>query len=309
MEHREITLQTDQNYGKKAPPAEVGALLRNIGDSVRKSILMAVEGRSSSRGRPQSWLINASDIRFVDITGTKDTILHFEIPTMGEAFPELYEQKVLWQTKPSESDTGLDLFSRVLHDVLIKDTNSNLFDRQLIHNISKYNKILNGNYHGILLGNGVTGNKSFISFETIENAKYLGQHTPKPRMGRITGQLDMIRWSTQSFEIILNDREKVNGILIDNDIDELKEYGSGKITIEGKIIYRPSGRILRIDAHSFMPATEQSEIWSKVPPPIGKELDKRSIRKKQTKKNGVNAYFGIWPGDESEEELLALLED
>jgi len=31
--------------------------------------------------------------------------------------------------------------------------------------------------------------------------------------------------------------------------------------------------------------------------------------KPQTTNTGVNAYFGTWPGDETEEELLALLEE
>ena len=31
--------------------------------------------------------------------------------------------------------------------------------------------------------------------------------------------------------------------------------------------------------------------------------------KPQTATTGVNAYFGTWPGDETEEELLALLEE
>ncbi len=31
--------------------------------------------------------------------------------------------------------------------------------------------------------------------------------------------------------------------------------------------------------------------------------------KPQTPATGVNAYFGTWPGDETEEELLALLDD
>ena len=33
------------------------------------------------------------------------------------------------------------------------------------------------------------------------------------------------------------------------------------------------------------------------------------IHKPQTPETGVNAYFGTWPGDETEEELLALLDD
>lgn len=43
-------------------------------------------------------------------------------------------------------------------------------------------------------------------------------------------------------------------------------------------------------------------------PLIGK-LDLKALHVPQGPKSGINAIIGKWPGDESEEEILALLEE
>ena len=40
-----------------------------------------------------------------------------------------------------------------------------------------------------------------------------------------------------------------------------------------------------------------------------RKLDRRSLYQPQGPDSGINAIIGRWPGDESEEEILALLED
>ena len=42
---------------------------------------------------------------------------------------------------------------------------------------------------------------------------------------------------------------------------------------------------------------------------IVRKLDRSTLDQPQTPTTGINAIIGKWPGDESEEEILALLEE
>jgi hypothetical protein len=62
---------------------------------------------------------------------------------------------------------------------------------------------------------------------------------------------------------------------------------------------------LRIDAQELLETTEGRDIFSSVPAAMS--LPGRSERKLQPTRKGVTAFFGTWPGDETDEELLAAL--
>ena len=308
MKHHAVILAGDKKYGRKAPPSEVGRFLSAIEPAVEKSLAMSIEGRSTLSYKP-AWLTKAADIRFIEITGRQETILHFEARTIGEAYPKLFDQQEMWSTKPDEKSTGFDVFSSVLSHVTKGMKDSDRFDRQLLGSIEKFSPVLNGKYQRIeISGAGSQQVISSIDEDTIAKASDLKSLTPQPQMVKLAGILDMIRWSNQSFGLKLSNGETVYGILMHDDVDSIKAFGQKKIIIEGKAIFRPSGKLLRIETYTAALGEDAPKLWEKVPKPISKPIDRRKFVRKQTSTNGVNAYFGKWPGDESEEELLALLE-
>ncbi|MBB6143987.1 hypothetical protein HNQ77_001936 [Silvibacterium bohemicum] len=135
----------------------------------------------------------------------------------------------------------------------------------------------------------------------------MSDQTPTPRQVRVVGKLDMVRHSTRSFGLLLADGTEVRGILSDGDPDLLQRYFGGEITIFGKAVYRPSGTLLRIDAQEIVDTVEGRTAFSHVP--LALTHQPRQDRKTQTSKNGVSAFFGSWPGTETDQELLAALEE
>ena len=117
------------------------------------------------------------------------------------------------------------------------------------------------------------------------------------------GQLDMIRRSTRSFGLQLDDGSEVPGVLENADeVEQMRNFFGKRVLILGKAIYRPSGSLLRIDAHAIEHGEEQPSIFSKIPPA-------RSRRVPLTRKvsagqgwDSFSAYFGGWPGDETDEQ-------
>lgn len=306
-----VTLHSDQHFGRKIPPKALGEMLRVLPDAVRFSIRMAFESRSQAKGKRPTWLSAASDIRFLDHSGDDETVLRFAVPQLGEAAEVLYRQRELWPTRPEPSDTGFDLFGDVITDVTANNADSERFDRQLLYQIERFKNGLNGTFQRIeFTGSRIPSNApAVINAKVVETATRLSRNTPESQQARVVGTLDMIRSSTNTFAIKLKDGEEVRGVLIDGKISGVMDLLEQDVLILGKAIYRPSGKLLRIDADEVLRAGDQDQFFASVPKPKPSRFDLRDIVREQQHKNGVAAIYGKWPGNESDGEINAALRE
>ena len=120
----------------------------------------------------------------------------------------------------------------------------------------------------------------------------------------------MIRHSTRSFGLKLEDGDEVRGVLETNEQTEaLKQSLGKKLLVLGRAVYRPSGKLLRIDAEGIRErARGSSLLFAKVPPP--RELRPSAVRRKAlfaSTAGSAPAFFGTWPGDETDEDFERML--
>jgi hypothetical protein len=308
IEHT-IRLAGENHFGSKAPPAAPSVVLRNLPEALRQSVLMAFEGRTSPRGRPPRWLERSSDIRFVGLSGDEDTILHFEVPSLGEAAEELYEQQEFWNSRPDPADTCFDLFGDVIGDVRDSKEDSQRFDSRLLKKFKRLGAALDHDYESISIGGNRTNEDSaLITEQVVENATRMVQGTPSPNRVRVVGTLDMIRASTEAFAIKLDDGQEVAGVVSSGEVTSLPDLFQQRVLVLGMAVYRPSGSLLRIDAKQVSAANGESSLWSRMPQPTKRKIDRSEIVQFQGPKSGLAAIIGKWPGDESDEDIDAALE-
>jgi hypothetical protein len=306
-----VTLKSKDHYGQRVPPKAFGELLSVLPDAVRYSIRMAFESRSHARGKRPRWLTAASDIRFVGHSGDDTTILHFDAPCLGDAASNLYEQSELWPTRPDANDTGFDLLGDVIADVAADNGDSERFDRPLLREVERFRHGLDGWFQQMEF----TGNRysvsqpAIITSAVIESAQRLSHNTPQPQQTRLVGKLDMIRDSTNSFAIKLKDGQEVRGVLIDGEIARITALFRQEVLVLGKAIYRPSGKLLRIDADEVILAGERDQFFSAVPKPKRSRYDLREVLREQQHKKGISAIFGKWPGDETDEQIAEAMKE
>lgn len=306
-----ITLRSAHHFGRRVPAQALGCVLEIIPDAVRQSVRMAIEGRSRARGKRPDWLRAAADIRFLGHDGTDETVLHFEAPTLGEAAPRLYAQQELWPTKPAPEDTGFDILSDVFTDVAAQNADSERFDRQLLDKIFGLRHVLNGPFSEMAIA-GVrhSGLQSVVvTPSVVQMARSLYTNTPVPQQVRIAGKLDMLRASTQSFGVILDDGQEIRGVLTEGDIAQISPFLNRRVLVLGKAIYRPSGRLLRVDAEEVVEATGEERFFSSIPKPVRQKFDLRDTVREQQHKMGIAAVIGKWPGDESDEQIEQALKE
>ncbi len=310
--HHTVRLSSPKRFGKHVPPSSLGVALQQVETGVKRSVLMAFEGRSVATGRPRAWFNAACDVRFVGMEGNEETLLHFEAPMFGEAASELYRQTEMWTTRPLPQWTGFDALAGVLQDVGAGNQDSERFDRPLLQHIAHFRRLLEGDFDRVGIQEHRTGKpgEAVLDHTTVEIARRLSEATPNNRAVRVVGRLDMLRVSTQSFAIHLDDGSEVPGVVTDGNASALRALVNERVLVLGQAVYRPSGRVLRLDADSVESGAGQSSIWSKIPGPLVRPA--RAVaeyRKPQTSTSGVTAFFGKWPGSESDDELMAMLDE
>ncbi len=305
-----ITLTSDGHYGRELPARTLGRALTAIPTVVRQSVSMAFRGHSGARGHRPRWLEAAADLRFIDHTGDDESVLVFEAPTLGEAAPKLYDQRESWPTRPDPGDTGLDLLGDVVRDVAARNEDSDRFDRGLLGRLAGFGIVLGGGFREIRLGSNRHDATlpAIITPEVVRTAREFREATPPPQRVRVVGTLDMVRPSTRSFAMHLDDGQQVRGFLVSGSIEDAAVHLGRRVLVLGRTIYRTSGRPLRIDADEIAAAEGESSTWSRVPPPRRRKLDLAPYHRPQGPKSGMNAIIGRWPGDETDEEIQAALD-
>jgi hypothetical protein len=293
------------SFGDSVPPIIVADALHAIVPAARSSTFMAIEGRGRLSGRPPKWATDVADIRFRGAGSVRnEMVLKFVAPRMGEAVPHLYKQRDFWRAPPPEDATAIDLLVNVIRDVSAENRDSDAFDQSVLRDIERFGKVFGeGEISVALDGRRPNEQPIEITKSTIEHVRSLTRSTPVSQQVRVVGTLDMIRASTQGFALKLDDGSEIAGIYDKGEIAELQPLFRQRVLVNGTLVYRPSGRPLRIDAVHLKLAESESRLWSRLPGPPNERLHIYQLRQPQSKRTGVNAIIGRWPGDESDEEV------
>ncbi|HEX4037847.1 MAG TPA: hypothetical protein VHX37_07295 [Acidobacteriaceae bacterium] len=291
-----------------------GDLFRRLSPMVTSSVRMAIEGSSASSGAPPGWLRRAADLRVLGWSeiGQGDTVLHIEAPPLGEAAEEIFRQTALWDTKPAPEETALNVFARAAREVRSGNTDSSLYDLPMLRRFGYSERLFTHGLRSIDVpaGRAADSAVSHLDREVAVHALQLTAQTPASRQVRVSGRLDMIRHSTRSFEMLLRDGKPLRGVLGGADeIESLKSLLGKAVTVVGKAVYRPSGTVLRIDAQAVEEGAAASRLFGKVPPPLVRHVPNPRLRTADQQGGWLDSFFGTWPGDETDQELLEMLRE
>ena len=271
---------------------------------------------SKIKGRRPDWLREATDLNPVDIhdAGDHSKIVIIQAPVLGEAAADMYEKRGLFDTFPSEQETALDVLGQTVGVIADRNAASEWYDTDLLKRLEKFRPFFR--QHGVsavglatLNGAGIeTLPTATIDQATIDAAESLHRQSPKARRVRISGKLDMLRDSDRAFDLLLADGTRIRGVWED-DLGAIIQMLGKQVVVDALAIFRPSGSLLRIEAGGMEEAGVDDTYFSKMPKPAPSRMDLRAIHQPQAANTGLSAIFGKWPGDESEEQLLAALKD
>ena len=306
MVTQSIVLRSRQHYGQRVPMEAFGHAQEMLPGAIRQSVRMALEGRSVAKGPRPDWLKAASDIRFVGISGDDETVLHCELPSLGDAAPRLFDGP---ESGPDRADTGLDLLADVWGDVAGGNADSAKFDRALLNSLAHFKKFVGGTFSVLEVGRQGQRSPTLVTAAVVAAARSLSANVPRPQRVRLVGRLDMIRASTQAFALLLDDGSEVRGVLSDGEVSSLASLVGHRVLCLGQAVYRPSGKLLRVESDSVAATTDSNAFFSVAPKSARRRPNLRELFDEQKSKSGIRAIIGQWPGDETDEEILAALRD
>jgi hypothetical protein len=281
-------------------------LLHIFVEGAQRALRFRIEGRSTARGSQPGWLRSAAQFDLLIEPQAEPGIFRVESRPLKQVLPEnLRSSEALVDL--GSTGTAVDLFEAGLEDALSGAADSDKFDEGMAETFHAFARLFDQGVERIEIINGRT---IPVDIEGVERVARLRRQTPLPRAVRIAGKLDAIRHSDRVFTLILENGTALKGVGEHLDPAELASLFGQKVIVSGQAVFRPSGSVLRIEAEQIQGASpQQVSLWSNPPKPLLAPLDIRSLRQSQDGGAGLNAVYGKWPGDETEEELAAALQE
>ena len=307
---RSFRLEASEGLGGKPRPELIGPVLAHLHETLQDTVRMGFLHSSRARGRVPTSLRLAADVRYLGHSADGDTatLLHFEVPSFGEAAADLYRQQSLWEDGPQPEQTAFELLGSALSDVAARCTDSSRFDSGLLRRFASYRRMFGrGHLNRIALPDTALPHPGQLDASVAEAAKTLFSATPAPRRVRVAGRLDVLGASQGVLKLDTGQGAIVTA-LWEGDVEALKDYFNKDVVIEGMAMFRPSGGLLRVDATAIAAASARDEFFRIVPSGVLTQDVLRTARLRPGEKSVYARILSSIPAEETDEEFAAAVE-
>lgn len=304
-----VRLSGPDAMGNRLPASMFRNLLDALIAGARGAVRLRFEGRSSAPGAAPSWLAAAADFAVLPLEKGSTVVPLLSAP-LAKAAPSQFAQDDLFE--PIANRSCLGLFEESLRAALRGDEESELYDQKLLHSFQSFSRFFDEGITSVEIESEEamdSGAEEAIRIRRpqLDTLERLIRQTPPSQRVRLSGKLDMIRHHDRRFSLQLDSGESVQGIAETVAVEDLRAHFGQGVIVHGFATFQPSGRVLRIEADQIEPVSVGASVFSQMPKPVLSMLDQRSLRSEQGPRSGLNAVFGRWPGDETEEEVAKAL--
>ena len=190
--------------------------------------------------------------------------------------------------------TAIDVFADSLSAALSENRESVFADGPLLELFVRFSRSSAGGLE-LVRSNGVSLNLRPADVSGLEHLLHV---TPGNRAVRVAGELKPESTPGMARLVVPNG-------------DSLRVRFTGLVPVGARVVvsgighFGPSGACFLVDAEYIGSAVDGDEIFEEVP--VTDPVDFMPPSIPQDALTGVNAFIGTWPGDETDEELLAAL--
>jgi hypothetical protein len=283
------------------------ATLRDLCDlfveGSQRSARLVAEGRSAARGAVPAWITVAADCRITRFSrGSLD--LGIRAGRLVDVAPEIFAQQTLFPAGTDPDATAVDLFLDAMEDAAKGRRDSERLDAGVLDVLTRAGNLLSKGATRLSVGRP-DHPTVVLDATTAPVIRTLAEQTPAARISRVRGLLDTLTVTTKAIAVRLDDGRTIRGFAGAIDQDELKALLGTAVVIEGPVNFRPSGQALRIEVESIAPATPGDVIWAQLPN-VEASLPRPRL---STAAPDLDALFGTWPGDETDQQLVEALRE
>lgn len=292
-----------------------GPLLRDlldaVDDSARGAVRLRLAGRSAAGvGQGVEWIERAASFNVVGFTSEVPGI-ELQAPSLADAVPpDIASRDIAGQLAREES--ALNLLNVSLGEALAGSADSDTYDGPLLETFREFERVFHYGVDALELRNGRWDAPGLhVTPQGLDVVRQLQRRTPGPRRVRLAGRI-VEAWIVGELGVRLQlaSGEYVRCVLVKGRHEPVAKLFGEIAIVSGLARFRPSGKLLRVDAERIVSGTERDvEAWSVVPRPLDGKRAVRETWQPQGPDTGLNAIIGKWPGDETDEEIFRLLEE
>ena len=276
-------------------------------ETAQRSLRLRVDGRSNLQGKA-AWLDAAVSMDLVGL-GEGSTVTYWEAPTLAQAVPDILNQLPLWDGSPRPDQTALSIVQEVLRDAASGNAESDVLDYNILGSVSDFERLFEMGFQSLEM-DGASGEPARLTLADTGRARELQRGAPRPERVVVSGYLDELVGSKRSFSLLLPGGQRVRGLLPEENSHALSALWTRRVVVDGEAHFRPSGGLSVVAATHIQEAGPGADVWARVPRPRPRDLT--DLRPRATHGAGENPTAGLlgqWPGDETQDELFALLRE
>lgn len=294
---------------QRLPGRLVSDLLEAVDRNAKGAVRLRLEGRSTAGGPVPGWVRRAARFDLVGLLTVGPGVV-ISAPVLREALAEKFTQETLF-ADPDADRSAISLMTEGLDAALHGRTDTEAYDDSLLHSFANFSAVLQHDVETVEIRNGNPNSPCVtITPQGLQVVEQLHQATPQPRRVRIAGKLDAMRFSDRAFTLVLPTGKAIRGILADGDAEALTPFFGRMTLVSGFAHFRPSGALSRIEAEHIEVGSERDlKMWAAIPRPLEAALELNERSRGAAARSGLASIYGKWPGEETDEELLALLDD
>lgn len=278
--------------------------------AARATQLRAIGSGCRSTKWTPTWVEHTVDFT---VTGIKSgsTTVGIAAPCLKETAYDQFSQASLWADVPDLNCTALDLAADAINEASIPESDGNFFDDSVLESILKFGKVgcSSGVRVELFLKEGIQS-KLMIDENVCQVVANKKKELSPGRAFVVSGLLDEIRHSLGHFRLIMKGKKVLFGRLSTPSLklETLCSLWNKQVTVEGMVSFKSDNDARFIEARQIREYTESDALFAENPQ--GDYSDLRTmIAQEMTRKTStkVTDLIGLWPGEETAEELLAEL--
>ena len=269
------------------------------------TLRLAAFGRA--KGRRPGWVRAACDFTYRGASA--DGRIRFRAPRLRDVAPDVFTgQADLFRDAIDPDLTAFSLLAQGVRDVVDEDAESERIDPGFLRVFARLgDSLFEGASHLVLEGLQAESSSLELDHLAPQHARALLDRTPPPERVRVSGTLTLLRAKGASFEVTTREGV-VRCALRHGEISSLGALFGGGVAVNGTAVFRPSGRLLRVDADVVERMRQGDDLFSRVPAALS--LPQQLLDAQPTSSargSWLRDVVGAWPGDEPLDELLAEL--
>lgn len=303
----DIQIHSKNTEGGKIEFDRLAKLAKSVKEVATRSLTFRLYGFSALK--PNAIIKKASSIFLDKLTkdGKHATSLNVECVDFSKTLSG-HQFDAFRNVEDIIDLTPMTLIIESFRAALDEKGDKDLIDKDLVNTLMKFKTNFSAEGDVIELSNRGSVPKIKLKKSDFKKLAELEQSIPAPRKIKVMGRLDEMKYSKMKLGLITEDGPVSLSTESNEILDRLTDYMGKEITVTGMAHYHYSGSISIIAVESFSEPAASDRLFKRLPVSRGVEQQVLFQLKSGKKPNALGELTGKWPGDESFEELLKMLD-